>query len=204
MHVSTGPDLEMLEAIAPAARTRGDRLAWCLIGAAGMLAFALAGLRFKDEVVYNGSASMPLGFYLRIDGQIERGSIVTVRASDVAEDYARRRRFTGAHDRFIKHVVGVSGDRVCADAAEVTLNGRVVAHRQTRDSDGRVLPSWSGCETLQDDQIFLLGETETSFDGRYFGPVKRSTIEGVWRPLFGALAHNTSRLCSGAGVQPHG
>ena len=48
---------------------------------------------------------------------------------------------------------------------------------------GRALPSWSGCATLSGDQILLQGDTADSFDGRYWGPISRRLIEGVWRPL---------------------
>ena len=160
-----------------------DRPTWLLVAIAGVVALVVGAARMKDHILYNGSSSMPIGFYLRTDKPIVRDAIVTVRASDVAPAYARLRGFTGERDRFIKHVVGVAGDEVCASGDTVSLNGAILAHRQTRDSVGRMLPAWLGCETLASDEVFLIGETEDSFDGRYFGPIQRANIEGVWRPL---------------------
>ncbi|MGD9968599.1 MAG: S26 family signal peptidase [Hyphomonadaceae bacterium] len=50
--------------------------------------------------------------------------------------------------------------------------------------DGRVHPSgWRGCRDLADGEVLLLGDTDDSFDGRYWGPVSIELIEGVWRRL---------------------
>ena len=51
------------------------------------------------------------------------------------------------------------------------------------DSGRRVLPSWSGCRVLEENELFLVGDTPDSFDSRYFGIVTVDEIEGVWRPL---------------------
>ena len=76
------------------------------------------------------------------------------------------------------------GDSVCANGETVRINDRTVAHRARHDSEGRALPHWSGCRQLSADEVFLMGDTEDSFDSRYFGPVSVADIEGVWRPIF--------------------
>jgi len=65
----------------------------------------------------------------------------------------------------------------------VWINGEALPERQSHDSAGRTLPTWSGCLTLSHGQVLLLGETPDSFDGRYWGPTPVSTIEGVWKRL---------------------
>ncbi len=97
-----------------------------------------------DAVLYNGTPSMPDGFYLRTSGEVKRGTIVTVRAVDVAPDYAAARDFTDPGDRFLKRVVGTRGDVVCASGAEIRLNDTPIAERQVRDPSGRALPASSG------------------------------------------------------------
>ena len=66
----------------------------------------------------------------------------------------------------------------------MTVPGRGVVARLAWDTAGRVLPSWDGCRTLAADEVFLLGDTADSFDSRYWGPVRTTAIDGVWRPLF--------------------
>lgn len=159
-----------------------QRIQVALLGLAALVAFVLVGLRMQDAVLWNGSPSIPVGFYVRTDTPLELGALVTVRARDVALDYSGQRDFIGDGDRFIKRVAAISGDTVCAEGEHVTINRGPALTRAARDSTGRTLPSWSGCRTLRD-EVFLLGDTPDSFDGRYWGPTPISVIEGVWRPL---------------------
>jgi type IV secretory pathway protease TraF len=49
---------------------------------------------------------------------------------------------------------------------------------------GHVQPTgWRGCRVLAHGEVLLLGDTDDSFDGRYWGPVSADLIEGVWRRL---------------------
>lgn len=181
----------LLPPFAPPLRSRRRRLVFgspgtrlaLILGAAAIVLLCL-GARVSDVVLHNHSPSMPVGFYLRTSDPVAHGTIVTVRAADAAEDYSKLRAFAGERDRFIKRVAGIAGDIACGDGNVVTLNGAVVARRAERDSAGRALPMWNGCRRLAEDEVLLLGESEDSFDGRYFGVVHRSLVEGVWRPLW--------------------
>lgn len=158
------------------------RLLPILIGAVSC-AFVAAGFAgARDHVLYNPSESIPSGFYARIGDAPVAGAVVTVRARDVAPDYARLRDYADDTDRFIKRVAAVAGDVVCAEGDHVTVGIRALT-RQARDAEGRALPRWQGCRTLAIGELFLLGDTEDSFDGRYWGPIDARLIEGVWRRL---------------------
>ncbi len=150
-------------------------------GLAGLMSVALAREAPK-LVMINESPSVPKGFYVRAaGGALERGTIVAVRQPRIA-----RRYLTGlgvpAQVRLIKHVAAAAGDRVCARNGEVTLPGQRVAVRD-RDRFGGRLPAWRGCRSLGADELFLLGDTANSFDSRYFGPVPRAEVEGVFRQV---------------------
>jgi conjugative transfer signal peptidase TraF len=157
---------------------------WLGIGAAAIALLAVASLNARDWLIYNHTPSVPMGWYVRGSDELARGALVTVRAQDVAADYAAARNFTDDGDRFIKRIAANDGDRVCADEDAIRINDRTVAHRAVHDSQGRALPHWSGCHTLSADEVFLMGDTDDSFDSRYFGPVSVADIEGVWRKLF--------------------
>lgn len=163
-------------------RLRLSAQAWLML-VAGILAIIIVSVEAApDFIVYNRSSSIPRGFYVRTNVAVTRRAIVTVRAVEVAPDYARLRQFTDLGDRFIKRVVATDGDVVCAEGNVVTVNGARTALRVERDSAGRALPTWQGCRTLQD-EVFLLGDTSDSFDGRYWGPTPVRNVESVWRPL---------------------
>jgi conjugative transfer signal peptidase TraF len=160
-------------------RTRIIVLALC----AGAVALLAAGeLRRGDVVLFNATPSVPTGFYVRSDAQVHEGAFVTVRAADVAGDYAAVRHFTDTGDRFIKRVAAREGDRVCAEGERVRVGAESLT-RATHDSAGRALPTWEGCRVLHAGEVFLLGETPDSFDSRYFGIVREDAIEGIWKRL---------------------
>lgn len=153
-----------------------------MLALAAFVAAAILMLRVPNIVLYNPSPSIPRGFYVRADDELRVGAVVTVRAVDVAPDYARLRDFADRGDRFIKRVAAIAGNTVCAEGSRVTIDRDRVIERAVTDSAGRRLPTWSGCRTLGD-EVFLLGDAANSFDGRYWGPTPITAIEGVWRRL---------------------
>lgn len=155
-----------------------------VVSAAALAALAALALpAAEDRLLYNHTASVPVGFYLRTDEPLARGSFVTVRAADVAPAAAAARGFNGPRDRFIKRVAALAGDYVCARGDEMTLNGGLSYERRAYDSTGAALPAWEACRVLGPTEVLILGDTADSFDGRYWGPIDVHTIEGVWRRL---------------------
>lgn len=80
----------------------------------------------------------------------------------------------------MKRVAASEGDSVCRTGQQVTING--VASVTARSN--KELPSWSGCIHLKAGNVFLLGDSEKSFDGRYFGITEADDIIGPIRPIF--------------------
>lgn len=160
-------------------RSRALLTSLCMAG----VAFITAGaLNTRDLVLFNASPSAPTGFYLRTNEPVRDGAFVTVRASDVAPGLAALRGFADERDRFIKRALLRPGVQVCARGSWAISDTRVL-RRRVVDADGHALPTWDGCRTLGDNEVFLVGDTDDSFDSRYFGVVPLSAIEGVWRPI---------------------
>ena len=85
----------------------------------------------------------------------------------------------------LKQVAALGGEGVCREGAHIVIDGTQVAEALARDHRGRALPQWNGCVTLADDQVFLLNaERPDSLDGRYFGPLKLSTVIGRATPVW--------------------
>ena len=140
----------------------------------------VSGAASQDVVLFNHSPSVPVGFYVRESGDLERGMFVTVRARDVAPIEAAAHRYNDEGDRFIKRLAAVAGQHVCSDGRMLSVDGVEVATVQNRAGASR---GWVGCRTLASSEILLLGDSTDSFDGRYWGPIRSDLIEGVWRPL---------------------
>ena len=85
----------------------------------------------------------------------------------------------------LKHVAALGGQRVCRTGIVVSIDGRQLARALTHDRRGRPLPLWQGCVVLTREQVFLLNpDRPDSLDGRYFGPLDRSTIVGRAQPIW--------------------
>lgn len=144
--------------------------------------FALAA-GASDFILFNATPSVRVGFYLRVHEAPARGRFVTVRARDVAPLAAQARNFTDESDRFIKRIAAMGGDHVCAVGDTLLINGEIAVDRAAIDSQGEPLAAWQGCRVLGPREALLLGDSESSFDGRYWGPIELGLIEGVWAPI---------------------
>ncbi len=137
------------------------------------------------QLVWNASASAPIGFYWRIAGAPSRGDLVLARAPLWARRLVAERHYLPRNVPIIKRVAAVAGDVVCAASATISIDGRAVAHRLASDRISRPLPQWEGCEALGAGEFFLLmADAPDSFDGRYFGVTERRDIIGRLVPLW--------------------
>lgn len=79
----------------------------------------------------------------------------------------------------IKTVWAISGEEICHIDGQVLVKERPALNVLKHDVLGRLLPSRSGCYELLEDEVFLVStDVQTSFDSRYFGPVKRENLLG--------------------------
>ena len=130
------------------------------------------------QFVWNMTSSAPTGVY-RIDrSSWEVGDRVAVRPSQGLAADLNGRGILAEGKLLIKRVVAAGGETVCRRGDKVSINSRVAATALTAASDGVLLPVWQGCATLTDDQVFLLGDTANSYDGRYFGVTSAHDVIG--------------------------
>ncbi len=165
-------------------RTRARRIVAIAVLATFALGVSMLA-RPSPRLVWNASASAPLGLYWLAVGPVSRRDFVLAELPDSARRLAATRGYLPAGVPLVKRVAAISGDTVCAVGTTVAINGNAVAARLTGDSRGRPLPAWSGCRALHNGEFFLLmPDVPDSFDGRYFGPVAASSIIGRLVPLW--------------------
>jgi len=167
-------------------RGRGRPLAVLALTLFGLGLIGLATLaRPAPRLVWNASASAPIGLYRVLPENAVRGDLVLVRTPSSVQQLAAERGYLPQNVPLVKRVAAASGDIVCAAGDAISINGRIVAERLARDRLGRPLPRWSGCLLLDGGEAFLLMEgVSDSFDGRYFGPVPTAAIIGRLAPLW--------------------
>jgi len=128
----------------------------------------------------NESPSVPRGVYVRAGGAaVARGDMVALPQPAGVRGYLAGLGMP-PDVRLLKRVAAVEHDPVCRTGDRLIVAGRSVAVR-SRDGRGTPLPGWRGCRRLSAGEVFLLGDTSGSFDSRYFGPVRVSDLDGVFR-----------------------
>lgn len=148
---------------------------------AGVVLAAASFLPRRPALVWNFTASAPVGLYRALprpdSGPIAaRGDWVVVAPSPALGTMMAELGVLEHGRLLVKRVAAVSGDEVCRVGVEVRINGRFAATARMASSSGAPLPAWSSCHRLGPDDVFLLGQAEGSFDGRYFGVTDASEI----------------------------
>ncbi|WP_326914967.1 S26 family signal peptidase [Sphingopyxis chilensis] len=139
----------------------------------------------RPRLVWNASASAPVGLWrVAPEAPLHRGDMVVAKLADPWRGFAAQRHYLPSNVPLIKRVSAVPGDRVCAAGDIVRINDRIAAIRHQVDRAGRSMPGWRGCHILRRDEVMLLMDAESSFDGRYFGPTRSGDIIGKATPLW--------------------
>jgi conjugative transfer signal peptidase TraF len=136
-----------------------------------------------DRLIWNRTESAPTGLYWLSDEPFTHGRWVVVSSQSAFAEWAQTRGYVGKDWPLLKQIAGMPGDEICRNGSEIRINNQPAAIAKERDSNGRNLPVWSGCSILQADEVFLLTPHPASLDGRYFGPIKQTDLDGVAIPL---------------------
>ena len=155
--------------------------------AAGALALLVlpAVVDLPTRLIWNVSASVPTGLYaVRPTAPLRPGVLAAVMPPEPLASWLVEGGYLGRGVPLIKRVEALPGQRICRNGPWVTVDGRPRAIARQADRFGRPLPRWSGCVVVGEGQLFLLNAHPSSMDGRYFGPLERSTVLGRATPIF--------------------
>jgi len=132
------------------------------------------------KLIWNASASVPIGFYVVRPASVHHlGDVVVVRPPEALAAFLETRGYLARGVPLLKQIAALPGHDVCRTGRTITINGVIIGHALDRDRLGRTLPGWQGCRRIADGQLFLMNwRSEYSLDGRYFGPISASTIVG--------------------------
>lgn len=145
------------------------RALWVELALAGVALTAASFLPRHPLFVWNFTASAPIGLYRTLPRPWVRGDWVAVDPSPELRAALADLGVLEGGRLLVKRVAAASGDEVCREGADVRINGVLTVTARLTSSQGAPLPSWSGCRRLGPQDIFLLGQADGSFDGRYFG-----------------------------------
>ncbi|TPK84549.1 S26 family signal peptidase [Mesorhizobium sp. B2-4-17] len=140
----------------------------------------------SPKFVWNASASAPIGLY-RIDAGAPGVStaLVAVDTPEPLATFLADRGYLPKGVLLLKHILAVSGQKVCRSDLTIAVDGVDVGVALKRDRAGRDLPSWQGCRRIPSGDVFLMNtQVRDSLDGRYFGLLSTDHIIGRAVPLW--------------------
>lgn len=138
------------------------------------VAMLIASAWGQARLVWNFTPSIPIGLYSFEDRPWSGGDRVALKPSGRLLETLRDAGVLKEGRLLMKRVAAAADDTVCRTGLQVSVNGVSAAVARPDDA----LPQWSGCVQLRPGEVFLLGETENSFDGRYFGITSAKDIIG--------------------------
>lgn len=171
----------------PGDRVTAWRRRWPILAlAAAVSALALGGaFAARPVLLFNITPSEPTGLYVETPDRPADGRLIALEVPSAAFPYADGRLGYLRHTTLLKAVAAGPGDEVCTQTGRLRINGRDRAPIASRDGLGATLPRWMGCRRLAANELFVFSDrVPNSFDSRYFGPVDRSAVVGVYAPVF--------------------
>ncbi len=159
---------------------------WLIVGSAvfAIIGVGASSLKSQPRLIWNATASAPVGLYWLRAHEFRRGDLVLVQPPLRVATLAAERHYLPYGVPLVKRVAGTAGDTICAENHKIQINGSTVATALERDVRGREMPSWEGCRYLQTEVFLLMSDAPDSFDGRYFGPVPATAVIGPLTPLW--------------------
>ena len=160
---------------------------------------ALAALVFGGATVsgvrLNTSPSMPRGLWLVHDtpARVHRGDVVAacLEPSEAVKYYVGPGDCQSTSlEPVIKPVIAVAGDTVAITETGVVVDGSPIRHSARLSRDGHVRsmavlfpPLIKGAVVVPPGFVWLVAPMDESFDSRYLGPVRTSSVIAIADPL---------------------
>lgn len=163
------------------------RILYLLAAATALATFGITTFSAMPmQLLWNATASAPIGLYaVGPADKLEVGDLVVVRPDEALEDFMVERRYIGRGIPLLKHIAALYGQQVCRIGRDIMIDGRFAAAALDRDSRGRELPVWQGCQHIAPNAVFLLNSAaRDSLDSRYFGPLSVTDVLGKTQPLY--------------------
>ena len=165
------------------ARSKLGLAVWA--GAGCVLMLLASRETIAPRLLFNTTASAPIGFYSLHPGAPRVGEWVAIRPPERLALWMARRHYLPANVPLLKQVAARHGQEVCGHSDSLWIDGQMAARMRRTDRWGRGLPAYSGCHRLTAAEILIVNRNAAdSLDSRYFGPLPVRGIVGRAQPLW--------------------
>jgi conjugative transfer signal peptidase TraF len=156
-----------------------------IVLAAGVL-ISTVGPKPLPHYIWNLTPSVPRGLYaIRPPGYLRVSLLVVAWPPEPLATVLDRGDYLPRGVPLLKRIFALSGQTVCRAGTQISVDHIVVSPAREHDGRGRLLPSWQGCRVIAADEVFLMNWDEPdSLDGRYFGPLPKSSVVARAIPLW--------------------
>ena len=163
------------------------RLSYAIVTTVAVSLLGVASIAsFAPRLIWNASASTPVGFYTIGEvGNLDVTDLVAVDAPEPLATFLSDGGYLPRGVPLLKRVAALPGQRVCRTGLAITVDGVPIGDALDRDRRGRPLPVWQGCRFVAAGELFLMNwQVRDSLDGRYFGPLPATAVLGRATPLY--------------------
>ena len=146
-----------------------------------VIGFLIATVIYKLPFVINETASIPLGVYIAVPGEIRNGDYVLYEPEEWIHQLKRDNDWVKPDEPdlpFIKKAI-TAGHRYTIDkhTASFIVDGRYIGQIYRDDNKGHKMPELEqGSYIVPNGKCLPVGEADRSFDGRYTGVVSKDRI----------------------------
>ena len=165
----------------------------------------------KNRYVFNISESLPIGIYQKLeDKNFQKGDLVILDIPKERMDFMIWRGYIDGNmlKTMLKRIEGVEGETFKVLTVEelkgslfsennefssieisslpkkfLIKENKILGSISNFDSRGRQLPQIKSPLILNKDEFFVMGESDNSFDSRYFGKIKKEEILYKVKPI---------------------
>lgn len=150
----------------------------------------MAATYVRPHYFINASSSLPYGIYhVKKPCGFNKGDIVIFKPPEAAAELINRRQWLPKSWPLLKHIGAVAGDTYCVKSLagksySLYINNQYIGPVAENDSQGRPLTHVKGCHVVGKDNFLPVSTyINNSFDGRYYGDISLSSIQGIAEPL---------------------
>ena len=165
----------------------------------------------KNKYIFNISKSLPIGIYQKLENKnFQKGDLVVLNIPKERMDFMISRGYIDGNllKTMLKRIEGVEGETFKVLSINELKNSqlnkniefssidipksskkflvkenKILGSISNFDSRGRQLPQIKSPLILNKDEFFVMGESDNSFDSRYFGKIKKEEILYKVKPI---------------------